>query len=235
MSDLTNLGTTEGNRKATRQLALVRLLLPLGWALAGIGYCGPWIAHPTAALTLGGVDMGEFVKFLPEVLDGSLKSARQVFYLPPFAVVVGIALLVGSRRLRYSWPLRVSILVAAVPISLQLLPPAWSPDSLMTVEFRLQVIALGVCWLLLAGSRLLGNLPLRLVGSLASVLALAAGGLSAWEFWSVKPAIDQAYHLPPPFGWGFFLCLGGLVIIAGASLTPLLDRLRKRRRLWPPE
>jgi hypothetical protein len=235
LSDLANLGRIKRNPKTTRLLAFVRVLLPLGWAMAGIGYYGPWIAHPTAALTLSGVDMGEFVKFLPEVLNGSLRVARHVFYLPPFAVVVGIALLVGSRRLRYSWPLRLSILVLAVPVSLQLLPPAWSPDSLMTVEFRLQALALGACWLLLAGSWPLGNLPLRLVGSLASVLALVAGSLSAWEFWSVKPAIDQMYRLSPSIGWGFFLCLAGLVIVTGAGLTPLIDSLSQRRRLWPPE
>ncbi len=72
-------------------LRIARLFLPFGWMLATVGYYGPWIVHKTAALTLTGSDMGEFVKFLPGVLDGSLRVMRQLFYLPPMAVALGVA------------------------------------------------------------------------------------------------------------------------------------------------
>lgn len=207
----------------------LRLLLPSGWLLAIAGYFGPWLAHPTAALTLSGADMGEFVKFLPGVIDGSLRILREAFYLPPLVVVVGVALLSGSQRLRYPRPLRLLMLVLAVPTSLQLLPPAWSPKSLMTAEFRLQAIGLGICWLLLAGSGLLGRLPLQPAGAVGSVLALAAGGLSAWQFLVVKPAIDRVYIAPPSIGWGFFLSLAGLLVIAGVGAV-LIPSERRRGR-----
>jgi len=199
----------------------------LGWLLAALGYWGPWIAHPTAALTLNGVDMGEFVKFLPAVQDGSLRVVRQLFYLPPLAVVVSIALLIGLRRLRYPWPPRVLFLLFAIPVSLQLLPPAWSPASLTTSEFRVQALALGLCWLLLAGFWLLGRLPPWLAGSLSTALSVAALGLSAWQFLLVKPAIDQVYGVPPSPGWGLALCLAGLAVIALASIL-LVVRTRVR-------
>ncbi len=189
-----------------------RWFLLAGWVLAAVGYYGPWLAHKTAALTLSGVDMGEFVKFLPDV-----SAVRQMFYLPPLAVVVGVALLACSRRLRYPWPLRLALLILAVPVSLQMLPPAWSPASLITPEFRLQTIALGLCWLLLLASPLLGRLPVRIAGLLTGLLALAAVGLTLWQFLLVKPAVDRLYGTPPPVGWGFYLCLAGLAIIAGAS------------------
>ncbi len=80
------------------------------WLVASIGFYGPWIAHPTAALTLSGVDMGEFVKFLPD-----LSVIRQLFYLPPLAVATSIALLIGSRRLGYAWLLRVLALFLGRP------------------------------------------------------------------------------------------------------------------------
>jgi hypothetical protein len=213
--------------RTTRRLVAVRILLPLGWLLAAMGYWGPWISHPTAALTLSGVDMGEFVKFLPAVQDGSLHVVRQLFYLPPLVVVVSIALMVGLRRLRYAWPLRVLFLLFAIPVSLQLLPPAWSPASLMTGEFRVQTLALGLCWLLLAGFWLLGRLPPWLAGSLAAALALAALALSAWQFLLVKPAIDEVYGLPPLPGWGLALCLAGLATMALASIL-LVVRTRAR-------
>ena len=201
---------------------LARLLLPVGWLLAAVGYCGPWIAHTTAALTLTGPDMGEFVKFLPGVQDGSLVVIRQFLYLPPLAVVLGVALLVGSRSLRYCWPLRVVTIALSLPVSLQLLPPAWSPASLVTAEFHLQPIALGICWLSLAGFWVLGRLPIRLAALTSFVLALLAGGLSTWQFLVVRPAIDAVYHMPPAhstIGWGFILCQTGLAVMAAASVT----------------
>lgn len=204
------------------RLAVVRLLLPLGWALAAIGYYGPWIDHTTAALTLCGGDLGEFVKFLPAVLDGTLEIVRQLFYLPPLAVVAGVAFLIASERLAYPWPLRLLALVLCLPLSLQLLPPAWSPASLVTAEFRLQALALGLCWLLLAASWLLGRLPTWFSGPLTAVLALAAGLFPIWQLLLVKPAIDAVYGTAPSLGWGFFLCLAGLVImtLVGGMLVP---------------
>jgi hypothetical protein len=213
------------HRKASNRgiMSSIRVLLPLGWALAAVGYYGAWIAHDTAALTLSGVDIGEFVKFLPNVVSGSLGIVRQLFYLPPLAVVLSVALLVGCRRLQYPWPLRTTFLVLAIPVSLQLLPPAWSVASLRTPEFCAQTIALGACWLALAGFWLWGALPARLTGSLSAALALAALILAAWQLALVKPAIDEVYRTPPSVGWGFYLCLAGLAVIAAGSLLLALQ------------
>jgi hypothetical protein len=224
------LGRIDRTAWLRRRLAPVRLLLPVGWVLAAVGYFGPWIAHKTAALTLTGVDLGEFVKFLP--LDASVRVVRQVFYLPPLAVILSIALLVGSRRLGFPWLLRLLMLVLALPVSLQLLPPAWSPASLLTAEFRLQTLALGLCWLLLAGFWLLGRLPPRLAGVLSTGLAPAAALLAAWQFLSVKPAIDAVYGTPPPIGWGFWVCLAGLAVVAAASVVLLLRAQTRSAGPW---
>lgn len=218
----TNLGKIDRSSVQSRNLTAVRWLLPVGWVLAATGYFGPWVAHVTSGLTLSGVDMGEFVKFLPGVLDGTLTVTRQLFYLPPFAVAVSIALLVGSRRLNYIWPVRILALLLAVPVSLQLLPPAWSPSSLTMAEFRVQTLALGICWLMLAGFWLLGRLPSWLTGSVSAGLAIAAIGFSAWQFLAVKTAIDEVYRVAPPIGWGFPLCMGGLAILAAGSVILVL-------------
>ncbi len=209
----------------------MRLLLPAGWVLATVGYFGPWIAHQTAALTLSGVDMGEFVKFLPSVVDGSLQVMRQSFYLPPIAVVVSVALLSGRDELGYPRSLRAFMLLFAIPISLQLLPPAWSPSTLLTSEFRLQTIALGICWLLLAASWLLGRLPSWLVGSLSAGLSLGALILSLWQFLVVRPTINELYRIPPGIGWGVFLCLAGLALTAAASTVIVLGTRARRLAL----
>jgi hypothetical protein len=214
---------------------VIRLFLPLGWMLAAVGYYGPWLAHPTAALTLSGVDMAEFVKFLPEVLEGSLAITRQLFYLPPFAIVAGVALLVGSRHLRYPWLLRLLLLVGAVPVSLQLLPPAWSPASLFASEFRLQTVALATSWLLLAGWWFWGRLAIWLTGSLSAALSLLAAVLPVWQLLTVKPAVDDVYGAPPSIGWGFLLCMLGLVTVTAMCILLLLRAQRLTGEPWSGE
>jgi hypothetical protein len=231
LSSQATLSQLASSTRSGRLLSVMRLLLPVGWVVVAVGYFGPWIAHQTAALTLTGVDMGEFVKFLPSVVDGSLQLARQLFYLPPFAVVVSIALLSSLDELNYAWPLRACILFLAIPTSLQLLPPAWAPSTLLTGEFRLQTTAVGLCWLLLAASWLLGRLPSWLVGSLSAGLSLGALILPSWHLLVARPAIDELYGIPPAIGWGFFLCLAGLALVAAASAAIVLGTAARRLAL----
>ena len=232
MSSQEKLGKIDRAAATSPRLMGMRWLLPLGWVAATVGYFGPWIAHGTAALTLSGVDMAEFVKFLPQVLDGSLGAIRELFYLPPLAVVVSLALLVGSRTLRYPWYFRVLGLIAAVPISLQLLPPAWSIGSLMSAEFRLQTMALGLSWILLAGFWLLGRLPLWLASMLSAATSLAALVLPSWQFLMVKPAIDLVYRTVPAIGWGFLVCTTGLAVMTVASGVLVLRSRRRSGAAW---
>jgi hypothetical protein len=210
--------------QSRQRLAGMRALLLLGWVLATVGYFGPWIAHPTAALTLSGGDMGEFVKFLPEVANGALPAVRQGFYLPPMAVVLSVGLLVGSPRLAYAAWLRALLLLGAIPVSLQLLPPAWSVASLLTAEFRAQSIVLGILWLTLCGFWVWARLPLRVTGSLSALFSLAALVVAAAQFLLVKPAIGQVYGMSPRTGWGFFLCMAGLGIISGTAAGLALQK-----------
>jgi hypothetical protein len=222
LSEQARLGKIDRTARRRGRFALVRFLLPIGWFLAAIGYFGPWLAHPTAALTLSGVDMGEFVKFLPEVLEGSLSVTRQIFYLPPFAVVAGIALLVGSQDLRYPWLPRLLLLLGAIPVSLQILPPAWSPASLLTSEFRLQTVALVTSWLLLACWWFWTRIAVQLTGSLSAALAFLAAALPAWQLLIVKPSVDKVYGTPPSVGWGFLVCMLGLAIVAAMCILLVL-------------
>ena len=217
MSIQSDLGRLRKTETADLRLTALRWILPIGWCLAVAGFLGPWISHPTAALSLAGVDMSEFVKFLPGVVDGSLKLIRLWFYLPPFAVTVSIALLVGSRRLDYAKLWQALGVLLAIPVSLQLLPPAWSPGSLMTAEFRAQALAIGISWLLLATFWLVGRLPPWLSGSLSAALCLSALVLPLWQYLTAKPAIDEVYGVPPSTGWGLLLCLAGLTLTTAAS------------------
>jgi hypothetical protein len=228
----TEMGRIDPSTRIAGHLAWLRLLLPLGWILAAVGYYGPWIDHPTAALTLSGGDMAEFVKFLPGVLAGTLSLMRQLFYLPPLAIVASVAFLVASERLAYPRTVRLVALLLSVPLSLQILPPAWSLDSLATPEFRLQALALILSWLMLAGFWLLGRLPVSVSGTLTAALSLAGVALPIWQMVLAKPAINGVYGKPPALGWGFFLCPAGLAIVALVAIVLALQARRGAVGLW---
>jgi hypothetical protein len=210
--------TVHNHAAAGRPGPTVRWLLPLGWALAAVGYFGPWIAHKTAALTVTGADMAEFVKFVPGVAEGSIGVYRQFFFLPPLAVVISVAVLISSARLGYPWVFRALVLGLSIPLSLQLLPPAWSPQTLLTAEFRLQTAALGLAWLLLASFWPLARLPQALRTGLSALAGLAAAALAAWQYLILKPAVDGVYGSPVGLGWGLVVCLGGLSLMTVASI-----------------
>ena len=213
-----NLRRGDSVEGASRDVAVARWLLPVGWSLVALGFLGPWVKHHTAALSLSGADLGEFVKFLPGMLDGSLTLVRQLFYLPPFAVVTSLALLINSPRLGYRWFLRMLGLLLAVFVSLQLLPPAWSPSSLGTDEFRTQTLGLAICWvLLLASPWLLGRVPLLLASLIGAALCAAALALCIWQSVVVMPEVAEIYNTAPALGWGFWLCVVGLGIAATVS------------------
>ena len=176
----------------------------LVWALliGTAGYWGPWIVHRTAALILVGQDLGEFVKFLPEVRNGTVPMLRQIFYLPPFCACCILALLAASSTLRYHWFARGLFLLAILPLSLALLPPVFSIPVLKSEEFRLQVIGVIFCWALIPATLLLRRVPAFLQMFLIGILGLLGALPARWQFLVILPAIRTVYHAPIHIGWG---------------------------------
>lgn len=188
-----------------RKLRLNRLrwlALAVAAVIGGAGYFGPWVPHKAAGLVVIGLDLAEYVKFLPEVASRQITLQREIFYLPLLAASVGATLL-ASRRALPGW-VRGGLALAAVPLALAMLPPAWSPAVLTLAEFRLQVIAIGGCLLLIPCNFLLQRLPDRLMLLLLAMLALAAAIAPAWGFLQVRPAIEGVYLHPLALGWGFW-------------------------------
>jgi len=142
---------------------------------------------------------------------------------------VGIALLVGSPRLRFPvWTRWLALLLGAW-VSLQWLPPAWSPLSLRSPEFRAQAIGLFACWLLLACFWLLARLPLLLSGTLAGLLALLSSALTTWQTWVIMREVRALYGNAPSLGWGFWSVQIGLGLSAAAAFTIALLRGGRKR------
>ncbi len=203
-----------------RSAALDWLPLLALWLLACAGYFGAWVPHRAAGLVITGVDLAEYVKFLPPVMAGQVPVQREAFYLPLISASL-IATLIAGRRSLPLW-LRLLLGAAAVPLALALLPPAWSPGTLRLPEFRLQVAALLACLAATPLTVLLRYLPDRVVLLAIALLALAAVLWSTWSFNQVLPAIRVVYRAPLAPGWGFWLALAaqlGIALYAAARMV----------------
>ncbi len=198
------------------------MIVIAGAALAG--YFGPWVPHPAAGLVITGLDLAEYVKFLPEVMAGQIALLREAFYTPLAAGSLIASLLAGRRALPRWW--RGLLALAAVVLALAMLPPAWSPATLRLAEFRIQVVAILACLAAVPLTVLTRYLPERLAWASVGVLAVPAAIWPAWSFLQARPAIQAVYNTELALGWGFWASLAGWLVLAALSLAWALNPRR---------
>jgi hypothetical protein len=206
-------------------------VLSVGLIFMAAAAWGAWVVHPSPGLTLLGIDLPEYVKFLPAVRSGQLALTREVFYWPLLVLAAGLSLLALITRGEWPRGLRTALALAGIPCALALLPPAWSPATFSQAEYRLQVVAIGVL-LLFSAVTLLAvwwqdkSVPaarwLQVVaGGVFVVFALlAAIPLLAWQ--QIQPEVAIIYHQSLHLGWGgwallvgaLYLALGGILLVS---------------------
>jgi len=205
----------------------------LGWypmlgvfVVALVGYFGGWIGHRAAGLVVTGVDMAEYVKFLPPVRAGDLDMLRESFYAP-LAIGSLIASLSASRRVLPLW-LRWLAGICSIPLALAMLPPAWSPSVLALPEFQLQVIVLAACIAALSLLLVTRFLPDAIILLIMALLALIAALWPASSLLEVLAPIEALYLTPIRPGWGFWVSTVGFLLVAVLSTHALLPRRRRQ-------
>jgi hypothetical protein len=196
----------------------MRLLLPAGLLAMLAGYFGPWVNHPVAGLVITGLDLGEYIKFLPAVQTGALTLWRPGFYAP-LVTVAACALLVAFRPTwHYPTWARILLLAIAAVAMLNLIPPAWTPRRLLEPEFRVQTVSLALLALALVLAPWLAFLPQRVAQIIGGTLLLAAALLPAYGFLAVLPTISALYVQPLIPGWGMWLLGLGVILCAIAGV-----------------
>jgi hypothetical protein len=225
------LHTNQPSRFSTFQSSnihiVIRWSLLAGLLLAALGASfAPWVDRSPAALVLTAPDLAEFVKFLPEVRDGSLRVHRLLFLAPLLVATFSLALVVTSRQLTYPHWARWPVLILVIPLALTLLPPVWSPSVLLSTEFRLQTVVCLLCLGLIVISRWLRDIPTRPLLLLMALASLIAPFLILWQFYAVREAIASTYASAIVPGWGTWLTLTGftLVILSALLLAHTTDK-----------
>lgn len=201
-----------------KHLVWGRWLLLAGALCALAGYFSPWVDHAAAGLAILGIDLGEYVKFLPPVSSGEIALWREGFYLPLFAVALTLALFAFRSECRYPLWVRGIMLIVGAVSALNMVPPAWTPRLLLTPEFRLQTIWIATALSALAVSPLLALLPRWFASGCAVLLALASAIVPTWMFLKTLPAIEPLYNHTLAPARGFWLLVVGLVMLAAGAL-----------------
>lgn len=196
------------------------------FVVALAGYFGAWVWHRAAGLVVTGVDLAEYVKFLPPYRAGQLHLLRESFYAPLAAGSL-IAGLIASRRVLPLW-MRWFAALLAIPLALAMLPPAWSPGLLIQPEFRLQTIVLAGCIASLILLLITRYLPDVIVLFLIALLALAAAIWPASSFLPLLPPIGSLYNQPVRPGWGFWCSTAGFLLTALFAIVAMFPRRPRR-------
>lgn len=201
----------------------IQLLLKLGFTAILLGYLMVWLPQPVVGLSFIGLEMGEWVKFLPQVRSGEILAAKDLFYVPP--IVLSFMLLLWTldwpNRRWKTWGMR----IVAVFVSMLALPAIevvrFEPLDQWLVRLLAVVLVVGGALAVAPIDPGLGMKPR--VYAAAGMVCLATIGaiLPTWVYLSVRPAAEQVIGVNVGFGPGFWLNLGGNLIVVAAGLLYL--------------
>lgn len=192
-------------------------LFPLAVTLILVGYLQVWLPHPAAGLTQVGYELGEWVKFIPEIRFGEATFSRNWLYLPPITLGSSLVLWTVGRDGWQAWFMRgLGCLVALLAM-----PPLGVILNEDSAEWRLRLSWIALVAFVALITPLLAEIPPRTVFIVLMVLALVGGIVPTVVYLSFRPIISNLLGSPVGIGIGVWLNLAGHIMLALSSLVVL--------------
>ncbi len=196
-------------------------ILHLSFTAILLGYWLVWMPGPVAGLQLIGLEMGEWVKFLPQVQAGQINVSRNLFYLPP--ILLGLLLALTTVNWPTRWPTWV-VRGLAILVSWLAFPSLdairFEPQS----EWLLRLVLVGMVALVAIGTHWLKGRFVAAWPPLLTLIAVAGVVLPTWAYLAMRPAIALALARPAGFGPGFWLNMVGFGVAAAVFLRRSFTR-----------
>jgi hypothetical protein len=189
----------------------------LGVTAVLVGYLMVWLPNRNVGLSFIGVELGEWVKFLPEVRGGQIRTSRNFFYVPPIALGLCLALFTATWPNRWqTWLMR----AFAVGVSLLAFPAVPAILDEPSTEWRLRLALIGLVVIVALLTPLLGRWP-RFVQGLIVLCGVVGIVLPTWAFVEIRPIVAELLRTPVGIGPGVWLNLVGFgLLITAAVLQP---------------
>ena len=199
---------------------LAETLLRLGFTAILLGYLVVWLPQPVVGLSFLGLEMGEWVKFLPQVRAGEIATNRNFFYLPP--ITLGLMMVIWTVNWPSghwkTWALRgLAVLVALLAF------PAFEairdePPDQWILRLAMVVLVLFVALLLPFVDRLPSTKSEPISWLLIASLALLGIILPTWTYLAIRPAVAELIGGGVGVGPGVWLNGGGHLLVIVAAL-----------------
>ena len=194
----------------------LQALLILAFTAIFIGYLNVWLPGPGAGLSLLGIEMGEWFKFL------GLGARRDLFYLPPITLGLMLAIwtVTWSRQSWQAWLMR----AISVLISLLAFPAIEDITGPVRDQYLLRILLIGVVALvaLLSGFWHPKGKQKRLPWLLLALLGLTGAFLPTWIYLTIRPFAAQIMGVPIGIGLGVLLNGAGHLLVAAVSIYQIV-------------
>ena len=194
-----------------------QIIIPFGFTVILVAYFLVWLPQPVAGLSFIGLEMGEWVKFLPQVRSGELAGNRYYFYIPP--ITLGIMMLAWT----ITWPdkrwqtwvvrgLAVAIAFLAFP-SVEALLDEPASEWLLRLILVLLVLILA----LLSPLFKLLSPSIRINGSWILILLMGLVGaiFPTWAYMAVRGPVGDLLRSAIGIGPGVWLNAAGHLLLLG--------------------
>jgi hypothetical protein len=145
--------------------------------------------------------------------------SRSLFYAPPITIAL-ILILMSSCWPSSRWQTW-SIRLIAAGISV-LAFPAYEALGTEAAEWLWRVLAIGLVFVLAILSPFLGRLPIRARWALIGFVAVCGALLPGWVLLEVRAAFASLQRISLGIGVGYWLNLGGLMMIAALAFYAML-------------
>ena len=193
-------------------------LLMLGFTAVFIGYLTVWMPGPAAGLSLLGVEMGEWFKFL------GLGPRRNLFYLPPIVLGLCLALwtMTWPQNNWRAWFMR----ILAVGVSLLAFPAfedITNADASVREQYYLRVLLIGLVVIvaLLSGLWRPQGKWRRVPWFLMAAVSLIGLVLPTWQYLQIRPYINQVLGVSIGVGVGVWLNGAGFLMIFAVTVLEI--------------
>ena len=198
-------------------------LIPIAVALIFVGFLSVWLPNKAAGLAMLGLEIGEWVKFLPEVQAGQTAN-RTLFYLPPLTLALSVLLWSAGWRGWQVWLLR-ALAVAAATLALPSVPDILDTGNLGEMGERLRVGGVMAVAAIALGVGIFGRFATsRLAAPILIMIGLIGAILPTYAYFSIRPIIASYLRYTPSVGYGLWLSLLGHLIIIAAGVLLLRQK-----------
>lgn len=206
-----------------------RSVFTAGLTLILVAYFLVWLPQPVAGLSFIGIDIGEWIKFIPQVQSGELGINRNVFYLPPITLsLILITWTVSWPERRWqTWILR----FLAIIISFLSLPSieAFTEESTGEWFTRTVLVLLVITFAILIPLHRYLPSVITTKGKwvLIGLISLLGAILPTWTYIVLREPVGHLFQADVGIGPGAWLNAVGHLIVTGMSIYHLISRDRQ--------